>query len=304
MDTGFKKESKMEMTGLSLRQLHQAHQPLVSPFAHDALSARLIEQAGFKSFNIGGLPLLAARHALPDVGIGGLGEMLSGLRDIREASKLPCLMDGDDGYGDVKSITRTIQSYEIAGAAGVLLEDQTRAGKQPGAGSAGNVVPLRSMEQKLRAAMAARRSSDFIIIARTDALAALGLDEALRRAERYLSIGADGIFVAGLKTREHYVHVGEAFKGSWNTAAIFEGTATPWLVPSELHCMGFSQIFYPNILIGRVAKAIEQGLGRLHRLAAGDKDAFTAGAQELALKGLADALELDNWNGLETKFSS
>jgi 2-methylisocitrate lyase-like PEP mutase family enzyme len=110
----------MEMTGLSLRQLHQAHQPLVSPFAHDALSARLIEQAGFKSFNIGGLPLLAARHALPDVGIGGLGEMLSGLRDIREASKLPCLMDGDDGYGDVKSITRTIQSYEIAGAAGVL----------------------------------------------------------------------------------------------------------------------------------------------------------------------------------------
>jgi 2-methylisocitrate lyase-like PEP mutase family enzyme len=293
----------MEITGLSLRQLHQAHQPLVSPFAHDALSARLIEQAGFKSFNIGGSSLLAARHALPDVGIGGLGEMLAGLRDIREASKLPCLMDGDDGYGDVKNIIRTIQSYEIAGAAGVLLEDQTRSGKQPGAGSAGNIVPPSSMEQRLRAAMAARRSSDFIIIARTDALAALGLDEALRRAERYLSIGADGIFVAGLKTNEHYIHVGEAFKGSWNIAAIFEGTETPWLAPSELHCMGFSQILYPNILMGRVVKAIEQGLGRLHRLATGDEDAFAAGVQELALKRLADALELDKWNGLETRFS-
>jgi 2-methylisocitrate lyase-like PEP mutase family enzyme len=293
----------MDMTGLSLRQLHQAHQPLVSPFAHDALSARLIEQAGFKSFNIGGSSLLAARHALPDVGIGGLGEMLAGLRDIREASKLPCLMDGDDGYGDVKNIIRTIQSYEIAGAAGVLLEDQTRSGKQPGAGSAGNIVPPRSMEQRLRAAMAARRSSDFIIIARTDALATLGLDEALRRAERYLSIGVDGIFVAGLKTRDHYIHVGEAFKGSWNIAALFEGTETPWLAPSELHRMGFSQILYPNILMGRVVKAIEQGLGRLHRLATGDEDAFAAGVQELALKRLADALELDKWNGLETPLS-
>jgi 2-methylisocitrate lyase-like PEP mutase family enzyme len=294
----------MNITPLSLRELHQAHQPLVSPLAHDALSARLIEQAGFKCFNIGGLPLLAARHALPDVGIAGLGEMLAGLRDILQASKLPCLMDGDDGYGDVRSVTRTIQSYEIAGAAGVLLEDQSREGKQPGATSARNVLPLNSMEQKLRAAMAARRHPDFVIIARTDAFGVQGLDEALRRAERYLRIGADGIFVAGLRTTEHYVRVGKAFKGSWNTAAIFEGTATPWLVPSTLHDMGFSQVFYPNILIGRVTKAIEQGLDRLHRLVAGNEDAFTAGTQELALKRLSEGLELDKWNELETKFSS
>jgi 2-methylisocitrate lyase-like PEP mutase family enzyme len=294
----------MDTPALSLRKLHEAHQPLVSPLAHDALSARLIEQTGFKCFNIGGSPLLAARHALPDVGMAGLGEMLSGLRDIQEASRLPCLVDGDDGYGDVKSVTRTIQSYEIAGAAGVLLEDQSRDGKQPGANAARNVVPLSSMEQKLRAAMAARRNPDFVIIARTDAFGAQGLDEALRRAERFLSVGADGIFVAGLKTTEDYVRVGKEFKGSWNTAAIFEGTATPWLAPSELHDMGFSQIFYPNILIGRVTKAIEQGLDRLHRLVAGDMDAFTAGAQELALKRLADGLQSDKWNELETKFSS
>lgn len=292
----------MDTAALSLRKLHQTHQPLVCPLAHDALSARLIEQTGFKCLNIGGSPLLAARYALPDLGIAGLGEMLAGFRDIKEASKLPCLVDADDGYGDVKSVARTIRSYEIAGAAGVLLEDQVRHGKQPGANSARGVVSLSSMEQKLRAALAARHDPDFVIIARTDALGAQGLDEALRRAERFLSVGADGIFIAGLKTTEHYVRVGAAFKGSWNATAIFEGTATPWLAPSALHSMGFSQVFYPNMLIGRVTKAIGQGLDRLQRLVAGDQDAFSAAAQELALRRLAEGLEVDRWNELETQF--
>ena len=135
----------------SLRQLHREHQPLVSPLAHDALSARLIEHAGFKTFNIGGSALLAARYALPDLGLAGFAEMLAGIRDIVEASKLPCLVDADDGYGDVKSVVRTIQGYEAAGVSGVLLEDQGREGKQPGAASARSVVPLEVMEQKLKA---------------------------------------------------------------------------------------------------------------------------------------------------------
>ena len=184
----------------SLRELHREHQPLVSPLAHDALSARLIEHAGFKTFNIGGSALLAARYALPDLGLAGFAEMLAGIRDIVEASKLPCLVDADDGYGDVKSVVRTIQGYEAAGVSGVLLEDQGREGKQPGAASARSVVPLEVMEQKLKAAMAARQNSDFVIIGRTDAYGAEGLDAALKRAERFLRLGADGIFVAGLKT--------------------------------------------------------------------------------------------------------
>ena len=215
----------------SLRELHREHQPLVSPLAHDALSARLIEHAGFKTFNIGGSALLAARYALPDLGLAGFAEMLAGIRDIVEASKLPCLVDADDGYGDVKSVVRTIQGYEAAGVSGVLLEDQGREGKQPGAASARSVVPLEVMEQKLKAAMAARQNSDFVIIGRTDAYGAEGLDAALKRAERFLRLGADGIFVAGLKTPGDYVQVGKAFKGAWNCAAIFEAAATPWLTP-------------------------------------------------------------------------
>jgi 2-methylisocitrate lyase-like PEP mutase family enzyme len=287
---------------VSLRELHRTQQPLVSPLAHDALSARLIEQAGFKSFNVGGSALLAARHALPDLGLAGYGEMLAGIRDIVDASKLPCLVDADDGYGDVKAVVRTIKAYEAAGVSGVLLEDQSREGKQPGATAARAVVPMNVMEQKLRAAMASRQDPDFIIIGRTDAYGAQGLDEALRRAERFLRLGVDGVFVAGLKTEADYVRVGAALKGNWNCAAIFEGTATPWLTPQELYGMGFSQIAYPNILVGRVAKAIEHGLSRLRGLAGGDANAFAEGKQELALKSLADALELAKWNEFETKF--
>jgi len=286
----------------SLRELHRKHQPLVSPLAHDALSARLIERAGFKTFNIGGSAMLAARYALPDLGLAGFLEMLAGIRDITEATKLPCLVDADDGYGDVKSVVRTIQGYETAGVSGALLEDQSRETKQPGAASARSVVLLEIMEQKLKAAMAARRNPDFVIIGRTDAYGAEGLDAALKRAERFLHLGVDGIFVAGLKTPEDYVRVGKAFKGAWNCAAIFEAAATPWLTPAELFNMGFSQVVYPNILIGRVAKATEAGLHRLTQLAAGQHNAFKDGEQEMDLKGLADALDLKKWADLESKF--
>src|SRR5689334_2357737 len=287
----------------SLRELHRDHRPLISPLAHDALSARMIERAGFKTFNIGGSAMLAARYALPDLGLAGFAELLASIRDIVEASKLPCLVDADDGYGDVKSVVRTIQGYETAGVSGALLEDQSRESKQPGAASARSVVPLEIMEQKLKAAMAARRNPDFVIIGRTDAYGAEGLDAALNRAERFLRLGVNGIFVAGLKTPEDYVRVGKAFKGAWNCAAIFEAAATPWLTPAELFTMGFSQVAYPNILIGRVAKAMEQGLQRLGQLAAGKESAFSSGEQEMALQSLADAVGLRKWNEVEKKYS-
>src|SRR5262245_28283796 len=247
--------------------------------------------------------MLAARYALPDLGLAGFAEMLAGIRDIIEATKLPCLVDADDGYGDVKSVIRTIQGYESAGVSGALLEDQSRESKQPGAASARSVVPIGIMEQKLKAAMAARRNPDFVIIGRTDAYGAEGLDAAIKRAERFLGLGADGVFVAGLKTPEDYVRVGKAFKGSWNCAAIFEAAATPWLTPAELFAMGFSQVAYPNILIGRVAKAMEQGLHRLDQLAAGKDGAFKNGEQEMALQSLAEAVGLQKWNEVEKKYS-
>ena len=287
----------------SLRELHRTQRPLVSPLAHDALSARLIEQAGFKTFNIGGNAMLAARYALPDLGLAALGEMADGIRDIVGATHLPALVDGDDGYGDVKSVVRTVELYEAMGCAGILLEDQLREGKQPGAATARGVAPLDLFENKLRAAMDARRDKDFVIIGRTDSFGAVGMAEALKRGERFLKLGVDGVFLAGLRQVADYEKVGAAFKGQWNAAAIFQGGATPFLSPAELYAMGFSQVAYPNLLIGRVAKAVEQGLSRLNAFAQGNPDAFDNSDDELALKSLSEAVQTGRWNAVETKYS-
>jgi 2-methylisocitrate lyase-like PEP mutase family enzyme len=289
--------------GALLRELHRAQRPLVSPLAHDALSARLIAQAGFKTFNIGGNAMLASRYALPDLGLAALGEMTDGIRDIVNATPLPALVDGDDGYGDVKSVVRMIETYEALGCAGTLIEDQVREGKQPGAATARGVAPLEMFEQKLRAAMDARRDKDFVIIGRTDAFGAVGLDEALRRGERFLKLGVDGVFIAGLKTVTDYEKVGAAFKGQWNAAAIFQGGTTPFLSPADLHAMGFSQVAYPNLLIGRVAKAVETGLSRLRDFADGKTEAFRDSDSELALKSLSDAVQTVRWTEIEKKYS-
>jgi 2-methylisocitrate lyase-like PEP mutase family enzyme len=289
--------------GALLRHLHKTQRPLVSPLAHDALSARLIEQAGFKTFNIGGNAMLAARYALPDLGLAALGEMTDGIRDIVTATPLPALVDGDDGYGDVKSVVRMVEAYEALGCAGLLLEDQVREGKQPGAATARGVAPLEMFEQKLRAAMHARRDKEFVIIGRTDSFGAVGMDEALRRGERFLKLGVDGVFIAGLKTVADYEKVGAAFKGQWNAAAIFQGGTTPFLSPAELHALGFSQVAYPNLLIGRVTKAVETGLSRLHDFAGGKADAFKGSEGELALKSLSDAVQTGRWSDIEKKYS-
>jgi 2-methylisocitrate lyase-like PEP mutase family enzyme len=112
------------MTRPAWRELLTRENPLLLPVAHDALSARLVERAGFSAYAIGGFPLVGSRHALPDIGLVGLGEMSAGMRDIIAASQVPVLVDGDDGYGDVKNVTRTIRTYEQLGAAAILLEDQ------------------------------------------------------------------------------------------------------------------------------------------------------------------------------------
>lgn len=289
--------------GGSLRDLHRTQFPLVSPLAHDALSARLIAQAGFKSFNIGGNAMLAARYALPDLGLAALGEMTDGIRDIVGATPLPALVDGDDGYGDVKSVVRMVETYEALGCAGTLIEDQLREGKQPGAATARGVAALDAFEQKLRAALDARRDKDFVIIGRTDSFGAVGMDEALRRGERFLKLGVDGVFIAGLKTVTDYEKVGVAFKGQWNAAAIFQGGTTPFLSPADLHAMGFSQVAYPNLLIGRVARAIETGLARLRDFAGGKVNAFEGSDNELALKSLSEAVQSGRWSEIEKKYS-
>lgn len=287
------------MTRKTIREALARETPLVTPLAHDALSARLIELAGFHAFSIGGSALLAARHAYPDIGLIGLTDMVEGIRDIAAASTLPFMADADDGYGDVKSVARLVAAYERIGVGGFLVEDQDRDHKQQRADKAAAVVDESVIEAKLRAAIAARANPETFIVGRTDAYGPLGLDAAMRRAERFLKLGADGIFIAGLRTEDDFRRVGAAFRGTYCSAAMFEGGDTPWFTPAELGAMGFMQVSYPASLIFRATEAMRAGLQALRQHADGTLALKPMENGAAARATLDQAVDLARWREVE-----
>lgn len=276
------------------RELLAREKPLVLPGAHDALSARLIERAGFSAYVIGGYPLVGARYALPDLGLVGLGEMSAGIRDIMSGSRLPVLIDGDNGYGDVKNVTRTVQVYEAMGASALFLEDQVspkRCGHMEGKA----VIPTEAMEQKLRAAVAARTNKDLFLIARTDARAVHGLDEALRRAERYVRAGADGIFVEAPLTVAELERIGREVTVP-QFCNMLDGGKTPILSNRELYEMGFEMVVYGITLIMRIAKTMRDALADLKN----DRLSFENTA--VSFPEFKEIMDFQAWADVEDRF--
>lgn len=286
----------------TLREAFERERPLVTPLAHDALSARLIGRAGFNAFAIGGSAMLAARFGLPDIGLVGLADMVAGIRDIAAATPLPFVADGDDGYGDVKSVARTVEAYEALGVGGILIEDQQREHKQQRADKAMGVVELQAIEAKLRSALAARRSPETMIIGRTDAFGAVGFDEALRRADRFAALGVDGVFIAGLKSMNDYERVGRTLKGVRLSAALFETPGMPWPTPRELGDLGFVHVSYPASLLFRITATMSEALAALRRHADGAASMPPDPAAVDARRLLDDALELERWQDIERDF--
>ena len=290
------------MSRPTIRQALAAEQPLVTPLAHDALSVRLIAAADFRAFTVGGSALLAARYGFPDIALIGLKDMTDGLRDIAAASDLPFIADADDGYGDVKAVARTLWEYEAIGVGGMLFEDQQRDRKQQRADKAGAVVEEAVIEAKLRTALSVRRNPDTFIIGRTDAYGALGIDAALRRADRFLKLGVDGVFIAGVRTPEDYARIGRELKGSVLLAAMFEGSGTPWLTPQELGAMGYRQISYPVSVMFRAVNAIQAGLAELRAHALGTRP-MTPLTNAVEVRSILDnAVELKKWRDVEERF--
>jgi 2-methylisocitrate lyase-like PEP mutase family enzyme len=277
--------------------------PRVTPLAHDALSARLIEMAGFQAFAIGGSAMLAARFALPDLGLAALGEMAAGIKDIAAATKLPFIADGDDGYGDAKAVAHTVETYEALGVGGILIEDQLRDKKQQRAEKAVGLADEAVIEQKLRTALAVRRNPDTWIIGRTDAYGMLGLDAALRRAERFLGLGVDGVFIAGIKTEQDYERAGKTLKGAFLSAALFEGGDTPWLSPATLGEMGYRHVSFPAAVITRSVAAMHSALAGLRAFADGTRDLEPVPDHKNVRAALDECLNLARWRQLETEYA-
>jgi 2-methylisocitrate lyase-like PEP mutase family enzyme len=246
------------------KRLLKQHQPMRLPAACDALTAKLIEQAGFPAYQIGGFALDGVRFGFPDMDVTRLGEKSAVVRDIVHACPLPVLVDCDDGYGDEKNVTHTIHTYDDLGASAVFIEDQ-KAPKRCGHMGGKQVVGPAEMVNKIRAACAARRDpKKLFILARTDAIAVNGLTDALRRGEMYLKAGADGIYVEGPRDHEELRAVGRAFKGEPLAVTMLEGGGvTPWTPPHELYDMGFNMVLYPTTLLFRLTKTIQLALNHL-----------------------------------------
>jgi 2-methylisocitrate lyase-like PEP mutase family enzyme len=177
-----------------LRRLVVARAGLVVPGAYDGVSARLVERAGFEAVYMTGYGTSASRLGLPDLGFAGLADMVENVRQMAAAVTIPLIADADTGYGGPLSVERTVRAYETAGAAGLHLEDQVWP-KRCGHLAGKETVSREEMVAKIRAAVAARRDPDLLLIARTDARAVSGFDDALTRARAYGEAGADVLFV-------------------------------------------------------------------------------------------------------------
>jgi 2,3-dimethylmalate lyase len=228
---------------------------LVIPGGYDALSALLIERAGFDCMFVGGFSVAGARYGVPDIGLAGFSDIAAAVRDIIAASDVPVLVDIDDGYGDVKNAVHTVQSYERMGASAVFLEDQAwpkRCGHMAGK----RVVPAEAMEAKIRATMAERLNAETLICVRTDARAVLGFDEALRRAERYVKAGAEAIFVEAPESLAELERLARNFDVP-QFANPLVGGRTPLLSIKEFEAMGFNAICFGLETIMHAAKAMQ-----------------------------------------------
>jgi len=280
----------------SWKSVLKQHGPLLLPAAHDALSARIIERAAFKAYQIGGFALAGAAHAVPDVGLDDFGEKVSLVRQISNASALPLLVDADDGYGDAKSVTRTVREYEAMGVAAIFIEDQA-APKKCGHMEGKRVIEQKSMVHKIEAACAARESNDFFLLARTDAIAPHGLRDALKRGAAYLKAGADGIYFEGPAEIDQLEKIGHEFGKVPLAVSVLEGGGkTPWLPPAQFFDLGFSMILYPTSIIFRVSKAIAQAAKDLK------SGREMSESDALNMKQFEEIVALQFWAQIEKKF--
>ncbi|QTA90399.1 isocitrate lyase/PEP mutase family protein [Desulfonema magnum] len=227
---------------------------LVMPGAHDVLSAKIIESVGFKAVTIGGYASTAALLGRPDGSLLSMTEMVDYMERMADAVDIPLFADGDTGHGGVLNVQRTVKKIEKIGAAGMFIEDQLfpkRCGHMEGK----QVVDREEMVGKLKAALDARTDEDFVIMARTDALAVYGLDEAIERANLYRETGADMIFIEAPTTMEEMRRINQEVNAP-TLANDLEGGKSPLLPAKTLEEIGYNVVVFPVAVTYAIARAV------------------------------------------------
>jgi 2,3-dimethylmalate lyase len=242
-----------------LRELLAKGEPILAPGVYDALGARLVEEAGFDAVYMTGFGTAASMLGRPDVGLVTMTEMVDNARRIGRGCSLPVIADADTGYGNAISVVRTVQEYEQAGVAGMHIEDQVSP-KKCGHMEGKQVIPTDEMLSKIRAAVAARQTPDFVIIARTDARAVEGIAAALDRARRYRDAGADVLFVEAATSEKEIERIAAELHEIPLLFNWAEGGKTPPLPYDRLRELGYRIIIFPISVLLTTMASMRQAL--------------------------------------------
>ena len=245
-----------------LRELLRQDGLITAPGAYDCITARMIEQAGFNAVYMTGAGT-AAMLGYPDYGLVTMSEMVENAGRIASAVSVPVIADADTGYGNELNVVRTMREYERRGVAGIHIEDQ---GFPKKCGHLENklVIPLEDYAAKIRAAVSARSDPDFLIIARTDARAMLGFDEAIRRANAALDAGADMVFVEAPESLEEVTAVPRLVRGPCLLNMVWRGK-TPDIALDDARAMGYRLAILPVLLFNAVVGICDKMLAELNQ---------------------------------------
>ncbi len=278
----------------SLRALLTQNALVAAPGAYDGITARMVEQAGFAAAYMTGAGVSASR-GFPDYGLLTLTEMAQAAGVVAQSVSIPVIADADTGYGNELNVTRTIREYERAGIAGLHIEDQVSP-KRCGHLDGKEIVPREEFVAKIRAAVAARRSPDFIVIARTDARAVVSLDEAIARANAALRAGADMAFVEAAQSLEEVALIPRRVEGPC-LLNIVRGGKTPDVSLEAARDMGYRLAILPSLLIGAVTQACDEVLHALRETGRPPSSANSIPVSERFRRFGAD-----EWDALRSRF--
>ena len=247
----------------NLRTLLASGEFIAAPGVFEMLSAKIADGMGFKALYMTGYGISASHLGLADAGLVTYRDMVERARTIAQGTKTPLIADADTGFGGLLNVRETVRGYEAAGVQAIQIEDQETP-KKCGHTPNRRVVPLEDAVKRIEVAVEARRSSDFLIIARTDARTGLGMDEALRRAKAFANAGADILFVEAPESEEEFKRVGGELAGSAKLLANMVPTGkSPVLAAAKLKGFGFSIAIYPSAGMGAACFAIEKSFSYL-----------------------------------------
>ncbi len=279
-----------------LKELLLQKEILVAPGAHDVLTAKVIEQVGFKAVYMTGYGQAASALGKPDVGLLTMTEMLDRAAKFVSAVSIPVLADADTGFGNALGVMRTVELYEKAGVAAIQLEDQV-APKRCGHMLGREVISKEEMVGKIEAAVAARVDPDFLIIARTDARTDHGFDEALERVRAYEAAGADIIFLESPETKDEMRRLNQAIKKP-TLANMVEGGRTPLCDKDELQDLGYNLVIWPTASTYVTAFAMQKLMSEL--MGKGTTAGFID--EMISFKEFNKLIGLDAYNQLGKKY--